>query len=219
MKATTLKKAAALGAVAVLAGVGLAPASNADQLGTTSLASVLTATTPAFDNNWNDYDVVTAAVLAVLTAKPASPVGLLADGTVALTAFIPTDKAFRNLAKEATGTKIRTEQEAFNVVASLGIDAVESVLLYHVVPGPAIGLTTAVDANGAVLQTALAGATFKVKVSNDIELKDVNRKLDNPEVLLSQTDINAGNTQIAHGIDEVLMPVYLPGQNSEKKHD
>lgn len=215
MKVSRLKKAAAVGAVAVLAGVGLAPASTADQLGTTSLASVLTATTPAFDNNWNDYDIVTAAVLAVLGAKPTSPVGLLADGNVALTAFIPTDKAFRNLAREATGTKIRTEQEAFNVVASLGIDAVESVLLYHVVAGPAIGLTTAVDANGAVLQTALAGATFSVKVSDKIELKDVNRELENPKVLLSQTDINAGNKQIAHGISQVLMPVYLPGQSHD----
>lgn len=217
MKVSTLKKAAAATAAVVLAGVAIAPASTADQLGTTSLASVLTATTPAFDNNWNDYDVVTAAVLAVLTAKPASPVSALTDGTVALTAFIPNDKAFRNLAKEATDSKIRTEQEAFNVVASLGIDAVESVLLYHVVVGPAIGLTTAVDANGAVLQTALAGSSFKVKVSDDIELKDFNRKLDNPEVLLSQTDINAGNMQIAHGIDEVLMPVYLPGQ-THKEH-
>lgn len=218
MKVSTLKKAAAASAVVVLAGVGLAPSSTADQLGTNSLAAVLTATTPAFDNDWNDYDVVTAAVLAVLTAKPSSPVGLLADGTVALTAFIPNDKAFRNLAKEATGSKVRTEQDAFNIVASLGIDAVESVLLYHVVAGPAIGLTTAVDANGATLTTALSGATFRVSVGNDIELKDVNRKLDNPEVLLSQTDINAGNMQIAHGIDEVLMPVYLPGQNSHKHH-
>lgn len=216
MKVSTLKKAAAVSAVAILAGVSIAPASNADQLGTNSLAAVLTATTPAFDNDWNDYDVVTAAVLAVLGAKPSSPVGLLTDGTVALTAFIPNDKAFRNLAKEATGSKVRTEQDAFNIVASLGIDAVESVLLYHVVPGPAIGLTTAVDANGAALQTGLSGATFTVKVSEEIELKDVNRKLDNPEVLLSQTDINAGNMQVAHGIDEVLMPVYLPGQNSRK---
>ena len=218
MKVSTLKKAAAVGAVAVLAGVGLAPATTADQLGTNSLAAVLTATTPAFDNNWNDYDVVTAAVLAVLTNKPNSAVGVLADGTVALTAFIPNDKAFRDLAREATRTKVRTEEEAFNIVASLGIDAVEAVLLYHVVPGATIGLTTAVGANGAELQTALAGATFRVKVSEEIELKDVNRKLDNPEVLLSQTDINAGNKQIAHGIDEVLMPVYLPGQN-HRKHD
>lgn len=218
MNVSTLKKTAAIGAAAVMVGVGFAPATTADQLGTNSLAAVLTATTPAFDSDWNDYDVVTAAVLAVVTNKPSSAVGVLTDGTVALTAFIPNDKAFKELAEKAAGSKIRTEEQAFNTVASLGIDTVEAVLLYHVVPGATIGLTTAVDANGADLQTALAGATFQVKVSEEIELKDNARKLDNPEVLLSQTDINAGNLQIAHGIDEVLMPIDLPSNNRKHHH-
>ena len=58
-----------------------------------------------FDRNWNDFDIVDNAVTAVLTAKPGSAVGVLADGNVALTAFLPTDRAFRNLASDLTGKR------------------------------------------------------------------------------------------------------------------
>ena len=100
---------AAASAIALAAGA-VAPAAMAADDGTKSLAAVLTATTPKFDKNWNDYDIVTAAVLAVLEAKPNSPVGVLADGDVALTAFIPSDRAFQTLVKDLTGTKPSTEK-------------------------------------------------------------------------------------------------------------
>ena len=86
--------------------------------GTTSLAEVLDVSNAAFDRNWENYDIVTAAVLAVLAEKPDSPVGVLADGSTELTAFIPNDR-----------------------------------------------------------------------------------------VMLPQVDLNAGNKQIAHGIDRVLLPI------------
>ena len=71
--------------------------------GTRSLAAVLAKDGAGFDRNWNDFDIVDNAVTAVLTAKPGSAVGVLADGKVALTAFLPTDRAFRNLASDLTG--------------------------------------------------------------------------------------------------------------------
>jgi hypothetical protein len=39
------------------------------------LVAVLTADGNQFDSNWYDYDIVTEAVVAVLTAKPESAVG------------------------------------------------------------------------------------------------------------------------------------------------
>src|SRR4051794_22828744 len=96
----------ALGAtVAVLATTGLgatAAQAHTHTPGERSLVTVLTKDTGGFDRNNKDFDVLTAAVKAVLAAKPASAVGVLADGSVALTAFIPTDGAFRQLAKEAS---------------------------------------------------------------------------------------------------------------------
>ena len=126
-----------------------APAASAADMGTTSLASVLTGGQQGFDQDYKDYDIVTAAVLAVLKAKPNSPVKVLTDGSTALTAFIPNDQAFMNLASALTKKKVTTEAGAFKAVASLGIPTVEKVLEYHVVPGATILSGDALKANGA----------------------------------------------------------------------
>jgi uncharacterized surface protein with fasciclin (FAS1) repeats len=219
-------RAAAVTAAAALAATGLAlapsaqaaapkaakaPAVAATATGTNSLAAVLTAGGVGFDKNWNDYDIVTAAVLAVLKAKPSSKVSVLTDGTVALTAFIPNDRAFQKLVKDITGKTLLRERDVFGAVAKLGIPTVEAVLLYHVVPGATITSAQALKANGAVLTTAL-GSTIKVRVYHGpvIALWDKDRNSRNPRVILSQVDINKGNAQIAHGIDRVLRPVNLP---------
>lgn len=186
-----------------------APAASAADMGTTSLASVLTGGQQGFDQDYKDYDILTAAVLAVLKAKPNSPVKVLTDGSTALTAFIPNDQAFMNLASALTKKKVTTEAGAFKAVAGLGIPTVEKVLEYHVVPGSTILSGDALKANGAKLKTALPGKTIGVKVvasPASITLMDYNKVLPNPKVILSQVDINKGNEQVAHGINAVLMP-------------
>lgn len=160
-----------------------------------------------FDKNKKDYDILTEAVLAVLAEKPDSAVSVLTDGSVRLTAFAPQDRAFFPLVKALTGTKPKSERAAFKAVASLGIDTVETVLLYHVVPGATITAKKALKANGAKLTTA-QGGTIKVKVRHStITLKDKDPDLKNPKVV--QVNINTGNKQIAHGINRVLLPVNL----------
>lgn len=207
------RKALAVGTAATAAlamGVtALAAGSATAAPGTTSLAQVLTSDKNKFDRNSADFDVVTEAVLAVLAAKPNSPVGLLADGNVKLTAFVPTDRAFLNLASDLTGKKVKKERKAFKIVASLGIDTVETVLLYHVIPGAKINAAAALKANGAKLTTA-QGGTVTVKVKSHptrIKLVDQDRNDRNPTVKV--VNINKGNKQIAHGISEVLRPVDL----------
>lgn len=205
-----MKTRKTLVALSISAAVGLgalvsAPVANANG-GTTSLASVLTAK-DSFDNNRKNYDILTAAVLAVLEARPNSAVGLLTDGNVELTAFIPNDGAFKALVKNLTHKMPKTEKAAFNAVAKLGIPAIEEILLYHVVPGPAINSGAALQANGAELATGLEGKVIKVFVRDtNITLVDYNKKLKNPRVLLGQVDINSGNKQLAHGINRVLIP-------------
>src|SRR5687768_16283231 len=91
-------------ALASTAGVSAGPAQAAPaesaRAGNTSLAEVLAADGQKLDKNWEDFDLVEAAVYAVLDAKPSSPVGLLADGKTRLTAFVPTDQAFRSFVKD-----------------------------------------------------------------------------------------------------------------------
>jgi uncharacterized surface protein with fasciclin (FAS1) repeats len=210
------KRAAAMATAAiVVSGLTAAPAAahgKTKPLGTRSLAAVLTADKSGFDGNGRDFDVLTAAVLAVLKAKPSSPVGVLADGKTKLTAFIPNDFAFRKLVADIQHTKrLPGEKKTFAAVAGLGIDVVESVLLYHVVPGATIDRKAALKADGASLTTA-AGSPVKVDVYGyfwkRIKLVDADRGDRDPRVV--RFDVNKGNRQIAHVIDLVLRPVNLP---------
>src|SRR6478735_788085 len=207
--ATTL----GLAATATIAAAPAATASTTATLGTKSLASVLLADGNKFDRNWYDYDIVTEAVLAVLAAKPSSPVGLLTDGTVPLTAFLPNDRAFQVLAHDLTKKWPSTEQKTFTaLVDAVGVDAIEQVLLYHVIPGATLTKKDAVNANGAVLTTA-QGGTIKVRVYSKffpiVELRDQDPNDVNPFLNPQSLDINKGNRQIAHGIIFVLRPLDL----------
>ena len=204
-----LKRKAVAGSIAALLAVGLTPSALAADAGTNSLAAVLTAKS-SFDSDQNNYDIVTAAVLAVLKAKPDSAVKVLADGTVALTAFIPNDGAFQKLVSKLTNKAPVSEQATFDAVAGLGIDTVEQVLLYHVIPGATIASADALKSDGATLTTASSGKSISVAVAGTtITLKDKDAIAADPVVILSQVDINKGNKQIAHGIDSVLLPVQL----------
>ncbi|GIF01017.1 fasciclin domain-containing protein [Paractinoplanes rishiriensis] len=217
MRITRLgKRAAAVATAAIVASaLSAAPAAahGPKPLKTRSLAAVLTADTGGFDRNGRDYDILTAAVQAVLAAKPSSPVAVLADGKTALTAFLPDDLAFRRLVADLQHTRrLPGERKAFTAVAGLGIDTVESVLLYHVVPGNTITRRAALKAGGARLTTA-TGSKIKVQVYGHsrhqrIALVDADRSDRNPRI--NRFDINRGNRQIAHGIDRVLRPIDLP---------
>lgn len=210
---------AVLASAGIASGAGLATASGASAherhqspqpatVETRSLATALAADRPGFDRNWHDYDIVEAAVGAVLTAKPNSPVKVLADGSVALTAFIPTDQAFRNLAGDLTKKRYSNEKAVFAAVAGLGINTVETVLLYHVVPGTTIEARTALRSDSAQLTTAQSGkVTVDVRSGKRIYLVDADPDDRNARVV--QPDINKGNRQIAHGVSQVLRPANL----------
>ena len=202
---------AAPAAAATPTALGAAPAASTHHhrhpAGTRSLVAVLTADKNGFDRNRKDFDILTAAVKAVLAAKPDSPVGVLANGKVRVTAFIPNDRAFRLLVRDLTGKTLRREADVFKAVAGLGIPTVEKVLLYHVVPGVTIDSKAALKADGAILHTA-AGVSLKVRVVHcSIFLQDKDPDARNPRVVI--TDINKGNRQIAHAINRVLRPLDL----------
>lgn len=201
-----LASAATLGTLAPASAHPRSPVST----GTASLAALLAKDGSGFDRNSRDYDILDNAVTAVLTAKPSSPVAVLADGNTALTAFLPTDRAFRKLASDLTGKQYSSEAKVFSVLAEkLGVATIENVLLYHVVPGATVTFRQVRASNGAVLTTALAGSTVKVKVVRHVivSLKDADPDARNPVIVAP--DLNRGNRQIGHGIDRVLRPVDL----------
>lgn len=194
---------------ASLATLPATPASAAT--GTRSLATVLAADGHHFDHSWGDFDILDKAVSTVLTAKPNSPVKVLADGNTRLTAFLPTDRAFRRLVVALTGHRPHTERGTFRMLAkAAGVDTIEQVLLYHVVPGATVTYAQARKADGAELTTAQGGTvTVDVRRGGRVFLRDADRNAANPRVLQRLSDINQGNKQIAHGINRVLRPVDL----------
>ena len=205
-------RAVATAAAAIVAtGVAAGPAaatSTPKPLGTKSLATVLSSDKSGFDRNSKDFDILTAAVGAVLKAKPKSPVAVLANGKKPLTAFVPTDGAFKALVADITGSNKRlSEKQTLTAVAGLGINTVEAVLLYHVVPGATVDRAAALRSNGAVLKTA-SGGTVTVCVWHGVKLEDADKNDRDPRVVVF--NVNKGNRQIAHAIDRVLRPSDLP---------
>ena len=198
----------ALGAGAVLA---TAPAASAAQ-GNRSLAKVLTSDGNRFDKKAGDFDIATEAVLAVVKAKPGSPVAVLADGKTRVTAFVPTDRAFKALVFDLTGTWYYKEGKAFAAAASLGIDTIETVLLYHVVAGKTLTAAKVLDADGASVATA-QGGSVTVDVLDPtrgvVRLQDADPDDVDPTTIPRLLNLNKGNKQVAHGINYVLRPVDL----------
>ena len=200
--------ALALGAI-----TAAAPAANAKAVGEDSLAGLLVSDGDQFDKNAKDFDILTEAALAIVAAKPDSPVALVADGTTRATVFAPTDQAFRVLVKDLTGQTIKSEKKIFEKLVELaGVDTIETVLLYHVIPGKTLTSGKVLKADGAKLMTA-AGKTVKIDVrmkpSLRVTLKDKDRAAQDPKAVLTALDLNKGNKQVAHGIDRVLRPIKL----------
>jgi uncharacterized surface protein with fasciclin (FAS1) repeats len=194
---------------ASLAAVPATPASAAT--GERSLAAVLAADGNRFDRKWYDFDILDRAVTTVLAAKPNSAVKVLADGSQPLTAFLPTDRAFRRLVADLTGKRPRTESATFNTLAkAAGVDTIETVLLYHVVPGATITYAQARRSDGAGLKTA-AGPVVRVNVRGQGRIALQDRDFSDPNAVVRRKlkDINKGNKQIGHGISLVLRPTNL----------
>ena len=130
-----------------------------------------------------------------------------ADGTVPLTAFLPNDQAFLKLARDVLDGSYASESAVFTALAgALGVDTIESVLLY-VVPGATVTYRQALEANGARLATALEGSRVRVKVVHRVFVKLVDADKDDRNPCVVQPNLNKGSRQIAHGIDKVLRPV------------
>ena len=161
-----------------------------------------------FDRNPYDYDIVDNAVRAVLNAKPASPVGLLADGNVALTAFLPTDQAFRRLVRDLTGTTTaarRRSSPPSRRSASTRSRPCCSTTWCPARPSPT---SRPCASNGAQLTTA-QGGTITVRVAYRYFVKLVDADPDDANPYVVKANINKGNKQIAHGINQVLRPLNL----------
>ena len=197
---------------AALATAPIAPANAQRAAGTDSLAALLAADGQKLDKNWKDFDIIEAAVLTVAGAKPETPLLALTDGKKRLTAFAPTDAAFRKLVEDLTGTAPKSEKATVDaILATYDVDTIEGVLLYHVVAGKTLNSTKVVAAAKKKQKITMAnGATIRVKLmKGKVVLVDKDKNDRDARAIPKLLDLNKGNRQIGHGIDRVLRPLNL----------
>ena len=189
---------------ALMAVVLVVPAAGADGH-IPSIVDVLTADGDQFDNDWNDFDILTEAVIAAGLAGALDDGGLPFDVTV----FAPNDAAFRKLAQDMTGVRPTSEAQTFDIVASVGIATVADVLLYHVVEGE-VFYSTALTLDGADVPTLL-GPTFQIGVMNNTRIMLIDQDANDRNAVVNRraADIDVSNGVI-HGIDRVMRPIDLP---------
>ena len=124
------------------------------------------------------------------------------DRDADFTVFAPTDDAFRALAADLSidVTDIEDKDIAGELVTALGADLVADVLLYHVKSGSS-SLEELQDAR--LVDTAFSGAQVGI---DGTELVDADPQIENPNLILPLTDIEAANGAI-QAIDRVLLPI------------
>jgi len=168
-----------------------------------TIAGLVAASGPGFDDNSADFDILLAAVSA------AGLVDALSDLTADLTVFAPTDGAFLELAK-LFGFSGSGEQAALDaIVAGLTglsedgnpIPLLTDILLYHVVDDS----LSQSQLRGAGEVETLAGGTLSFGRSSII---DADPDVRDARFVPGATDIGAANG-VVQAIDRVLLPIDL----------
>ena len=183
-------------------------AATSQPLGHRSLAKVLAQDGNHFDHDWGDFDVADRLIHKVLAAKPHSPLAIVTHGRQRVTVFLPTDSAFRKMAKFFGGKNLRSERRVYRVVRRAGgtIGPVENVLLTFPVEGRTLTYRH-LKAEAPTTLTSMQGAPLKIRF-RDGKLLVVDWDKFSPRswVIPDLRNINKGNRQIAHGVSSVLSP-------------
>ena len=170
------------------------------------LTELLKLKTSDFDSNLSDFDIFTALFMDVWGLLPESKIQVISDGNQALTAFIPNDRAFKRLVAFLTGKTLTSESNIATAVMNLGEKTVENILLYHLVPGQTLTYSQALSSDGVVLST-VSGSSIRLNASgSSLLLIDKKTKHTNPVIVNTKSDLNLGSKQLAHGINQVLLP-------------
>jgi hypothetical protein len=200
---TAVLVTATLTASALAAPTSAAPA---ERPGTRSLAKVLATDGNEFDEDWDDFDILDRAIHDVLDANPDSDVAIVKKGRKRLTAFLPTDRAFRRLVAEFQDAP-DTEEEVYTVLAGFGLELIESVLLYHLVPKQTLTFKKLKRMDGDRLRTA-QGERIRIRVNGGrVVLVDKDPDLANPRIIAALKNVNRGNRQIGQPINGAMLHV------------
>lgn len=172
-----------------------------------SISQILFEDTSGLDSNWSDADIMKLAYATVLAANPESELAALANPSTELTAFIPSDRAFRLLVTSLTGNKPSSESATLKAIRGLGPELLESILLHHVYLGEPLDAKTALSSSGTSLKSALGKSiTLVLRDSGKVALRDSNRAIGNGTVISTKVDLIKGSKHIGHFVNRVILP-------------
>jgi uncharacterized surface protein with fasciclin (FAS1) repeats len=200
----------AVAATSVVAVIPSGSAGAAASPSTIAQALVALNSTPGhdaqgFDKKWNDYDIVTKAVLLFPDLVAAA-----SDPTAKLTVLAPTDQAFRVLAQQLFHKTFKKESDVFAAIATLPASTIKTILLYHIV-GAKLAPSAVLASDDVAVQT-LGGSTFTVDVISKrhafVQFVDGDPKARNPFLVAPSVGGELANGFV-HGIDRVLRPFPL----------
>ena len=198
-------------AAAMLLGVMAVPVGA-----TTSSSTFVDFIVEQADKPRGNYNIIGQTVLALAGSGDLSGADVEALGTADITAFLPTDTAFRRLVADIQGKRWWQVREADVIpalVGALGLPTIAEVVKYHIYAGGKVDYRTALslDANRGKGTDVFIDMYNGGKLGIDrravfLQLDDAGEAgfgSNDPYVI--QRDIQAGNA-IVHGISEVLLP-------------
>jgi len=168
------------------------------------------------DKNRGQYNIIGNVVLALADSGDLTGADVAALGSAEITAFLPTDVAFRRLAADLQGTHWWKVEEASVIpflVDALGLPTIAEVVKYHIYAGGNVDYRTALSLdtnrrngtdvfiemyNGGDLGIDRRGWFLQLDDAGDAGFGT-----NNPWVV--RRNIDAGNA-IVHGISKVLLP-------------
>jgi hypothetical protein len=198
--------------VSLLVGVMAVPASAAEE------ANFVDFVAEQADAKPGRFNIIGNVVLALAGSGDLTEADVAALGSAEITAFLPTDVAFRRLAAGIEGVnwwEIRESEVIPILVGALGLPTIAEVVKYHIYAGGKVDYRTALSLDS----NRRNGTDATITMYNGGEL-DIDRRFrflqlddagtagfgtNNPFVLLPLRNIDGGNA-LVHGINKVLLP-------------
>lgn len=168
------------------------------------------------DKKWGSFNIIGQVVLALADAGVLTSDDVSALSTAEITAFLPTDFAFRRLAADVSGQPVWKvdESEVIGILTgALDLSTIGVVVEYHIYAGGKVDYLTALNldtskGNGTDTFIAMySGGELGIdRRYFALQLDDAGTAglgTNNPYVVWPNID---GGNALVHGISEVLLP-------------
>ena len=163
-----------------------------------------------------NFNVIGQVVLALADAGVLTGADVEALSTAKLTAFLPTDLAFRRLAADVSGQKLWKVKESEVIpilTGALDLATIGAVVKYHIYAGGKVDFGTALKLdtnkrNGTDVVIAMySGGELGIdRRGGKLQLDDAGTAgFGSNDPYVTRKNIRAGNA-LVHGISEVLLP-------------